>query len=338
MSSSVMSPTDAMLGMVSGFWVSRAVYVAARLGLADLLHAKPHTATELAAATGMHAPSLYRVLRALASVGVLVEGEDERFCLTPVGGTLRTGVDGSLRALVVSELGEGHYQAWGELLHSVKTGAPAFDHVYGVPVWEYYAGHAELARTFNESMTCLTKVVEPAVLESYDFSNFEKLVDIGGGHAGLLSAVLKKNSRLRGVLFDAPQVIEGARLRVAEENLGERCEVVGGDFFESVPEGGDAYMMKHIVHDWDDERAAAILKNCRRAMNDGGRLVVIDQVIPEGNEPALGKFTDLIMLTMVGGRERTLEEFKSLFASAGFELTRIVRTQSPVCVIEGVKV
>ncbi|MGB8511062.1 MAG: methyltransferase [Pyrinomonadaceae bacterium] len=332
-----MMPVDAMLGMVSGFWTSRAIYVAAKLGLADLLYERPRTAIELAEATGMHASSLRRVLRALASVGVLAEREEGRFDLTPVGATLRTGVPGSLRAFVASELGEGHYQAWGELLHSVKTGEIAFDHVYGMPVWEYYAGHPELAQTFNESMTCLTKVVEPAVLESYDFSNFKNLVDVGGGHASLLSAVLKRHAQVRGVLFDAPGVVEGARRRVTEENLAERCEVRGGDFFTSVPEGGDAYMMKHIIHDWDDERAVSILKNCRRAMKDGGKLLVIDQVIPEGDEFSIGKLTDLIMMVMVGGRERTAAEFKALLAAAGFKLTRIVPTPSHVCIIEGEK-
>ena len=335
--SSEMRPVDAMVQMISGFWVSRSIYIAAKLGIADLLQEKTKTAAELAEATGTHAPSLYRLLRALASVGVFVEREEGRFDLTPLAATLRANAPDSLRAFAISELGGDHYAAWGELLYSIKTGGIAFEQVYGMPVWEYYAQHPEIAQVFNESMTNITKLVEPAVLESYDFSSFNRIVDIGGGHGSLIAAVLKRNPHLAGILFDAPQVIEGAQQRIAAEGLAERCQAIGGDFFASAPDGGDAYMMKHIIHDWDDERAITILKNCHRAMNENGKLLVIDQVVPPGNEPAPSKFTDLIMMIMLGGRERTAEEFRALFAAAGFRLTQIIPTPSLVSIIEGVR-
>ncbi len=330
--------TMRMLEMISGFWVSRTIYIAAKLGLADLLKDGPKTAEELAEATETHAPSLYRVLRALASTGVLNEDASKRFQLTPLGETLRSDARGSLRAFATSELGEAHYPAWGALLHSVKTGEIAFDHVFGMPVWDYFGKHPENAQTFNQSMTELTRMVEAAVTEAYDFSSFGKIVDIGGGHASLLSSILKKNTAATGILFDAPQVAEGARASVENHGLTERCEVLGGNFFESVPEGGDAYIMKHIIHDWDDKESITILKQIRRAIKDDGKLVLIEQVLPEGYEPSLGKFSDLIMMVMTGGRERTAKEFAALFKAGGFRLERIVPTNSPMSLIEAVPV
>ena len=268
----------------------------------------------------------------------MTEDASKRFQLTPLGETLRSDATGSLRAFATSELGEAHYPAWGALLHSVKTGEIAFDHVFGMPVWDYFGKHPENAQTFNQSMTELTRMVEEAVTEAYDFSSFGKIVDVGGGHASLLSSILKKNTAATGILFDAPQVAEGARASVENHGLTERCEVVGGNFFESVPEGGDAYIMKHIIHDWDDKESITILKQIRRAIKDDGKLVLIEQVLPEGNEPSLGKFSDLIMMVMTGGRERTEKEFAALFEAGGFRLERIVPTNSPMSLIEAVPV
>ena len=330
-------PAEVMLQMIGGFWAARALNVAATLGIADLLGRGPKTASELAQATRTHAPSLYRLLRALCSVGVFAEKGEGRFDLTPLGETLRSDAPDSMRALVMSELGGVHYPAWGELLYSVQTGRPSFDKVFGKPVFDYFAEHPEQAQIFNRSMTELTRLVEPAVLEAYDFSPFKRVVDVGGGHGSLLASILKRNPHLEGVVYDAPQVVEGARARFEAEGLGGRARAVGGDFFASVPEGGDAYLMKHIIHDWDDERCVRLLDNCRRVMPEGGKLIVIDQVVPPGDAPSTAKFSDLIMLIMVGGRERTAEEFRALFARTGLNLTRIVETQSPVCLIEGVK-
>jgi ubiquinone/menaquinone biosynthesis C-methylase UbiE len=330
-------PAVTVLQMISGFWVARAIYVAAKLGIADYVQDGPKTASELAASTDTHAPSLYRVLRALASVGVFAEDQDGRFALTPLAATLLTDAPGSLRAFATVELGEEHYPAWGDVLHSVKTGQIAFDRVFGMPVWKYYAKNPDNAKTFNDAMTNLTAVVNDAVLASYDFSPIGEIVDVAGGHGSLIASILKTHPGMKGVLFDVPSVIEGARPRIEAEGLAQRCKLVAGDFFKSVPSGGEAYLLKWIIHDWDDERATAILKNCHRAMAKGGKLLLIEAVIPRGNEPFFGKLIDLNMLVMTGGRERTEDEYRALFEAAGFKLLNIIPTPSPMSVIEGVR-
>lgn len=327
-------PQAAMLQMISGFWISRAIYIVAKLGIADHLADGPKTADEIAAATGAHAGAIYRILRALSSVGVLTEEADRRFGLTPLSETLRTDAPGSLRAFATVELGEEHYPAWGELLYSVKTGGIAFDKHFGMPIWEFFAKNPENARTFDDAMTNVSLAVKDAVLASYDASSIRKLVDIAGGHGSLLASILKANSEMRGVLFDLPNVVEGAKKRMEAEGLSDRCEVVAGNFFESVPEGADAYILKWIIHDWDDERSIAIFKNIRRAMAEGGKLLLVEAVVPEGGEPHFSKFIDLNMLVMTGGRERTEEEYRLLLEAGGFKLTKVIPTESPVSIIE----
>jgi hypothetical protein len=323
-----------MLQVVINFIASRAVYVAARLGLADHVHERPRTPDELAALVGAHGPSLYRVMRATASIGIFAEDEQGRFGPTPLSDILRTGVPGSLRSFLISELGEDHYEAWGELLHSVQTGEVAFDHHFGMTAWQYYEANPERGRFFNESMTGLTKMVGDAVLATYDFSPFRKAVDVGGGHGGMVAAILKTNPAMTGVVYDAPSVVEGARARIEAEGLEGRCEAVGGDFFQAVPEGGDLYILKAIIHDWNDEQCGTILGHIHRAMAPGGTLLIVDTVIPPGNGPSHGKFIDLIMLVMMTGRERTEPEFRRLLAASGFDLSRVVPTPSPMSVIE----
>ncbi|HEX8340469.1 MAG TPA: methyltransferase [Tepidisphaeraceae bacterium] len=325
-----------MLGMIAGFWVSRAVWAAAELGLADRLPA-PRTADELAGELGLHGRSLYRMMRALASVGVFREHADGRFENTPLSDTLRTGAPDSVRALARSELGPSHYPAWGEILYSLQTGRPSFDKVFGEPVFAWFEKNPQRAEVFNESMGELTRTVEPAVLEAYDFSDCGTIVDVGGGFGGLLTAILRRHAGVRGVVFDAASVVERAGPRLAEAGLADRCTTAAGDFFQSVPPGGDTYLMKHIIHDWNDEQCVTILRHCHAAMKPGSRVLIIDQVLPGPNEPSLGKFSDLIMLQLPGGMERTADEFKALLAAAGFEFRRIVPTQSPVSVIEGVR-
>ncbi|HVT04923.1 MAG TPA: methyltransferase [Thermoanaerobaculia bacterium] len=327
-------PSVAMLQLISGFWISRAIYIAAKLGVADHLVDGPKTAEGLAAATGTHSGSLYRVLRALASVGVFVEDEKKAFSLTPLSETLRTDAPGSLRAFATVELGEEHYPAWGDLMHSVKTGAIAFDHAFGMPVWKFFEQNPENAKTFNDAMTGMTLAMNDAVLTSYDLSPIRKLVDVGGGHGSLLASAIKANPQMKGVLFDAPAVIEGARVHLASEGLDGRCELVAGDFFKSVPSGGDAYILKWIIHDWDDERSITILKNCHRAMAENGKLLLVEAVVPRGSEPHFSKFIDLNMLVMTGGRERTEDEYRILLERSGFKLTAIIPTESPLSVIE----
>jgi ubiquinone/menaquinone biosynthesis C-methylase UbiE len=325
-----------MIEMMSGFWVSRVIYIAAKLGLADELKDGPRDAAELAEKTNTHAPSLYRVMRALGAAGILVEDEEKRFSLTPLGETLRSDAPVSLRALATSELGEVHYPSWGALLHTVQTGEIAFDHVFGMNVWEYFAKHPENAKLFNQSMTDLTRLAEEAITSAYDFSSFNKIADLGGGHGSLLASILKKNPSVRGLLFDSPQVIEGAKKRMKDEGLTERCEVRAGNFFESVPAGADAYIMKHIIHDWADKESLVILKHIRGVIPNGGKLLLFEQVVPGGNEPHLSKFADLIMMIMTGGRERNAEEWRRLLEAGGFNLTRIIQTESPVSIIESV--
>lgn len=336
-------PQAAMLQMISNFWVSQMLFVAAKLGLADQLKDQPKTVAELAQATGTHAPSLYRVLRGLASVGIFAEDRQakdgqRRFASTPLAETLRRDAPGSMRAFAMAELGQEHFVAWGNLLHSVKTGEIAFDNHFGQPVWEYYAGHPEDAEVFNDAMTGMTELVNGAVTSAYDFSGFGKIVDIGGGHGALLAAILKANPAARGVLFDLPHVAEGAAARLAAEGVSNRCDITSGDFFKAVTPGGDAYVMKFIIHDWDDEKSVAIMKNIHRAMAEGGKLILIEQIVPEDSSPSFAKFIDINMLVMTGGRERTEKEFAELFTAAGFRLTRVVPTKSPFSVIEAVRV
>jgi SAM-dependent methyltransferase len=330
-------PSTAMLRMIEGFWLSQALSVVVKLGIADLLKEGPKNSEELARATKMHGPSLYRVLRALAAEGVFSEDGSGCFSVTPLGATLQTGVPGSLRAFVLEQLDDEHYGAWGDLMHSVKTGETAFGHHFNMDLWQYRASHPEDAKTFDEAMANMTEAAIEPILGAYDFSSFRTVVDIGGGDGSLLTAILGKHPGVKGVLFDMPRVTPKAERRIKAAGLAKRCEVVSGDFFKSVPAGGDAYILKAVIHDWDDERAAAILKNCLRAMSPNGKLLLIEAVIPPGNGPFFHKFMDLNMMVMAGGRERTGDEYRALLKSAGCELARIIPTSSELSVIEAVR-
>ena len=332
-----MPPSIQMLQIMSGFWISRCVYILAKLGIADLIKDQTQTIEELAAATGTHGPSLFRVLRALAAVGIIRQDDQNRFGATSLSDTLRSDLSGSLRAFAMTELGEEHYPAWGELLHSVRTGEIAFDKAFGMPVWEFFAANPENARIFNDAMSGMTAQANEALHAAYDFAGIRKIMDVGGGHGELITSILKKNSDIRGLLFDSPQVIEGAKANIDGSGVGDRCELVGGDFFKSVPSGADAIILKWIIHDWNDEQSVAILKNCYRALPDNGKLILVEAVVPATSEPHFSKFIDLNMMVMTGGRERTESEFHELYAKSGFRLTRVVPTESPFSVIEGVK-
>jgi O-methyltransferase domain/Dimerisation domain len=327
-------PAHAILQIILGFWMSRAVYVLAKLGIPDLIKDGAKTAEEIAAITNMHGPSLYRILRALVSVGVLRSEKGGRFGLTPLSEMLTTDAPGSLRWFVVSELGQEHYPAWGNLMHSVKTGEIAFDSLYGMNVWQYFEKNPDDAAVFNDSMRMTSAAVNEAITSLYDFSNFNTLVDVGGGHGGLITGILKNNPHLRGILFDAPEVIKGAREKVDAAGVGDRCETVSGNFFESVPSGGDAYIMKWIIHDWDDDRSIRILENCRKHMSLDSRLILVDCVVPEDDAPDFSKLFDLNMLVMTGGMERTEAEFRDLLQAAGFRLLRVIPTDLPPSIIE----
>ena len=339
MSAGELSTRDTLLRMTNGYQVSQALHVAATLGIADFLKEGLRSVDELAEATQTHAPTLYRLLRALASVGVFAEESDGRFGLTPLAEHLRTDAPGSLRAWA-RLIGQPYFWAsWGHLLHSVRTGDPAFPDLHGTNVWEHRAAHPEEGEIFDAAMTGLSAPVAEAVAQSYDFSNIGVLVDVGGGEGGLLATILAANPALRGILFDLSHVVATAGALLERAGVADRCEVVGGSFFETVPEGADAYLLKSIIHDWDDPAAIEILRTCRAAMADTGRLLVVEPVIQPGNEPDRAKFSDLNMLVMLGGRERTADDFERLYAEAGFRLTSIIPTGSPPFnIIEGVPV
>jgi O-methyltransferase domain/Dimerisation domain len=328
-------PHVALLQMMTGYWVSQSVYVAAKLGIADLLGDGPKHHEVLATATHTHSPSLYRLLRALASVGVFSETTPGSFGLTPNAALLQSDAPHSMRALAVM-YGEEQYQAWGDMLKSVATGDTAFDRVFGTSYFPYLAGHPESNETFNQAMTGWSALLDAAVLAAYDFSQFQTMVDVGGGYGRLLAAILRTYPRMRGVLFDQPHVVAGAGALLRESGVTERCETVGGDFFVELPRGADAYVLAQIVHDWDDQRSLTILKTCRRAIGPTGKLLLVEMVIAPGNESDFGKFLDLHMLANVGGRERTEAEYRTLLAEAGFRLTVVVPTQAGSSVVEAI--
>ncbi len=318
-----------LLKMVTGYWVSQSICLAAKLGLADLVADGPRTADEMAASTGTQPRALYRLLRALASVGVFAEDGEGRFAQTEMSACLRTGPT-TQRAFAMMN-GDEHYRAWADLEFSVRTGLPAFDKAYGMGVFDYLSAHPEQAKIFDLAMVGVHGDESGAIADVYDFGGIGTLVDVGGGNGTLLSAIAAKWPNVRGVLYDLPHVVERAR-----RNLPANCTAVGGNFFESVPAGGDAYLMRHIIHDWDEARCLTILGNVRKVIPANGRLLVAEGVVAAGNGPGFTKLLDLNMLVLPGGEERTEAEYAALFAKAGFRLTRVVPTRSEVAVIEAV--
>lgn len=319
--------------MFGGSWITQGIWVAAELGIADLLIDGPRTAGELAEKTHTHGNALYRVLRALASVGIFAEDAHGRFSLTPLADLLRTDASASQRSFAIM-MGAEFHGAWGELLHSVRTGEQGFEKKFGVPFFQYMTERPERGKIYDAAMTGVHGGETEPMLDAYDFSPFQTVIDIGGGNGLVLAAILQRHPTIKGILFDLPAVADRARSIISGAGLSDRCQIVGGDFFSSVPVGGDAYVMRHIIHDWDDDEAIAILRNCREAMNPEGRILVVETVIPPGNEPCFGKWLDLMML-VVGGCERTEEQYRRLFSEAGLKLNRIVPTALEISVIEG---
>jgi orsellinic acid C2-O-methyltransferase len=319
--------------------MARAVCVAAELGIADVLADGPRPASELARLTGSHAPSLHRLLRALASLGLCVEREDGSFGLTPMGSLLRSHAPNSLRAWVLW-FGKYQWTVWGQLLHSVQTGESARTLVTGSHIFGFLEGSPEAAAIFNDTMLQLTRLVAIEVASTYDFGAMRQVVDVGGGYGTLLSAVLERHRHLSGVLFDLPHAIEGARKQLATAGLGDRCSVVAGDFFERIPSGADGYLLKNIIHDWNDTRSASILANCRRAIPDHGKLLLIERVLPSRFEPSRAHkaiaYADLAMLVGPGGRERSEAEFGDLLHGAGFKMASVTSTLCDFSIVEAV--
>jgi hypothetical protein len=321
--------------MTNAYQLSQAIHVAATFAIADLVHDRPRRVDDLAQVTGTRAPVLYRLLRALASIGIFVEGKDGRFAQTPLSEYLRSDVPGSVRAWAMYVGRPYHWSTWAHLVDTIRTGEPAFPKIHGASVWEYRASRPEEAATFDAAMSGLSAAVAGAVVRGYDFAGIGTLVDVGGGEGELLAAILAANPSLRGILFDLPYVVTGAPRVLEEAGVADRCRVVGGSVFEAVPEGADAYLLKAVLHDWDDAEAMQILRNCRTAMRDGGRLLVVERLVRPANEPDPVKFADLMMLVMLGGRERTADDFRRLCAAAGFRLTEIVPTDSAYSILEG---
>ena len=333
------TPAATLLHLMTGYRAMQALYVAARLGIADLLKDGARGSEELARATGADARALHRLLRALASLGVFGEDADGRFTPSELGALLRSDVPGSLRAAAIFFGDERNWHAWGKLERSVMSGEPVRG-PRGTQVFlEESARDPEGAALFNAAMTSLTSAFDAAVTAAYDFSRLGTLVDVGGGQGALISSILAANPALRGILFDIPPVIESARGRIGEAGLAGRCELVAGDFFASVPAGGDAYVLKWVIHDWDDEHSVAILGSCRRAMARDGRLLLVERVVPERIDQSADTqgivLGDLNMLLWTGGRERTAAEYSALLASGGFTLARIVPTATQLSIIEG---
>ena len=330
------SPAEAILRLTTGVWTTQALWAAARLGIADRLASGPKSPATLAEETGTLARPLHRVLRALASLGIFAEDAEGRFANTASSDCLRSDVPGSLRDYVIFIGQPWHLAAFGEILHSLRTGRPSIDRVVGKPIWEFFSTDAEAGRLFNAAMTGIVAETADAVRDACDFAGIRTLVDVGGGHGLLLGTVLAANRQLRGVLFDQPHVIDGARATFDRLGVLERAACVGGDFFREVP-AADAYVMSHIIHDWDDERSEAILRTIHRAAEPRARLLVVETVIPTGNAFSFGKLLDLEMLCLPGGIERTEAEYRELFDRAGFRLERVLATRAPTQIIEGVK-
>jgi hypothetical protein len=329
-----------LLQLVTDYPTAQVIHVAAQLRLADLLAAGPRRIEEVADATGTHAPSLARLLRMLAALGVVAQEADGRVSLTPFGAPLRAGVPGSVRDHVLFRAGEWFWRSWGSLLHSIRTGQPAFDHVFGMSNFDYWERHSDAGAIHDAFFTAMAQSTTAPLVAAYDFARFGTVADIGGSQGPLLAAILAANPGVRGILFDLPHVVDGARPVLAAAGVEDRCTVVGGDFFTSAPPGADAYILKYIIHDWDDERAVAILRRCRAAIAPEATLLLIEQVLPErweaGASAVPAARSDLVMLVLApGGRERTESDFRRLLAESGFDLRRVIPTQSPFSILEG---
>jgi SAM-dependent methyltransferase len=325
-------PARAINQLIRGYWVTQAIYVAAELGIADLLVEGPRDPVDLARATRTDHDRLYRVLRALASVGIFFEETDGRFRLTPLAETLR-GDRGGQRAYARLH-GRELYRSWGSLLEAVRSGRPAFVEAFGTPVFDYMYRYPDRGAIFDAAMTGHHGVETDPMLDAYDLSTFQEVVDVGGGNGSVLMAALTRHPGLRGVLFDLPAVAGRAGAAIAGAGLEDRCRVEGGSFLERVPAGADLYLMRHVLHDWCDEDAVRILRHCRAAMRPGGRVIVVEIVVPEGNDPSFAKWMDLMMITY-GGKERSEKQYRQLFADAGYDLVRVVPTRAVISVLEG---
>jgi hypothetical protein len=333
------SSAFALLEVAHGMWIARSLYAAAKFRIADLLKDGPQSVSELAAATGTHEQSLYKLLRALASIEIFVETESGQFANTALSIYLRSDVPDSQLYLVQLTGEEPLWRPWEAFEYSLRTGKSAFEHTYGTTLWQYLKqSKPETARLFNQAMTDFSRPVNRLIATSYDFSSFTTLVDVGGGQGTLLTTILKAYPALKGILFDLPSVIESASASI-EEELRDRCELAAGDFWEAVPSGADAYLFKNVLHDWDDEHCVRLLKNCRQVINPQGRILIVEGVIlTETEGTSFNKFQDLHMLVCFEAGERTEADFARLYEAAGFQVASVTRTGTPISIVEGVPV
>jgi SAM-dependent methyltransferase len=322
--------------MLAGGPILHAIAVSSELAIPDLLADGPRTAAALARATGSHDDALYRLMRGLASAGVFAELPRRRFALTPISQLLRSGVPGSMRSVAVLA-GEPWRRAWYELPYAVRKGRPAFERGHDAQFYDWLATNRVASRRFSDALSYTWETLADEVVSAYDFSRASEIVDVGGGSGALIEAILTRYPEANGALLETPSVATEARRRLRAAGLGRRCRVIGGDFIRSVPHGGGLYILAFVLHNWDDRRATRILANCQRAMAPGGRLLVVESVIPPGTGPSPAKIHDLEMLVfMPGGRERTRSEYRALFAAAHLRLRRVTPTQSSVSLLEGV--
>ena len=331
-------PYDVLFDMVIGKWISQALGTVVALGVPDRLAKGARRCSDMAREADVSEDGLYRLLRALASVGLFMESGDRRFKLTGMGQLLRSDHPESLAGFARFVAHDSTWQPWGQLGYSVKTGMPAFDHVFNAPIFEHFSRNPEAAAVFDGAMTSISAREARATSDAYDFKGVVTLMDVAGGHGRLLATVLLRHKRMRGVLFDLPHVASGAAATFARAGITGRVRIESGDFFRELPSGADAIIMKHILHDWDDDSAKRILQACHRALGPRGKVLIVDPVVPPGNVPHYGKLLDLEMLVLTPrGRERTKAEFARLLHGAGFRLARVIATASPLSIVEAVK-
>ena len=330
-------PSVQLVQMASAYWVSCIVHAAAKFDLADKLASGPTTAAEIAGSMGLHAPSLHRLMRSLAGLGILTEQKGRRFALTPLGEALKTGAPGYARSSVLTLCGPWFSRAMEALPSSVEDGKTAFEKLNGMPAFDFLGQHPELASLFSETMVGIHGGEPPAVAKAYDFSGLKTIVDVGGANGNMLAVLLTQHPHLKGILADLAHVVKDAPAFLKPKGVLERISIEAHDFFKSVPKGGDAYILSHVIHDWSEAQCLTILGHVHKAMPADGRLLLIEMVLPHGDAPHFGKILDMVMLALPGGEERTAEEYEKLLTKAGFKLTRIVPTESTVSVIEARK-
>jgi len=330
-------PHAQLVQMASAYWVSCIVHAAVKFDLADRLADGPKTAAEIALPLKLHAPSLHRLMRSLASLGILTEKQGKSFGLTPLGEALKKSAPGYARSSILTLCSPWFKGAMDALPSSVEDGKTAFEKINGMPAFDFLGKHPELASLFSETMVGIHGGEPPAVAKAYDFSTLKTIVDVGGANGNMLAILLSLHPHLRGILADLPHVVKDAPQFLKAKGVAQRVTIEAHDFFTSVPPGGDAYILSHVIHDWSEAQCLTILRNVHRAMPAQARLLLIEMVLPHGDEPHFGKILDMVMLALPGGEERTAEEYEALLAKAGFRLTKVVPTESTVSVIEAVK-